>query len=589
MESALALRPMSGHAIRRAAAALLAAITMMALAPTAGSVSPAVSRGAQGFVSVIVQGVNGAPDARAAVEAIGGRVERNLKIIGGVSAIVPESGLRKLVSNPRVWQFTPNDKIDFEGQNGARGPAAWDPKRIQRIVRSDRLWAEGITGNGVSVALLDTGVYDHPDLAGRVVCGVDLTKEANGPAACQDTFGHGTFIAGLIAGNGAYSNGRYRGTAPQSRIVSVKAAPFDGSTDVSTILAGIQWVVAHRSEYGIRVLNLSLGSDSTQDYRLSPLNYAVEKAWNEGIVVVVSAGNSGPNLQTVLKPGDDPYVVTVGSSNDEDTYPVGDDRVPVFSSRGPTRTNGLAKPDLVSPGVHTTSLRSPGSAIDQKFGATAAVDGMYFKGTGTSMSTGSVSGIVAQMLQRHPGLTPNEVKYRLLETARTIADIDPNSVGQGIVDAYGATNNSLTGVANQGLEPSSGLGSLGLDRGSIDLEVVAPTGQIALTGDFKAQTNPAQISLSNPAGLLPWVALDYTSTGWDATTWKATTWKTDAWAATTWKATTWKDTSWDATTWKGTLWENADWDATTWKTMDWDATTWKATTWKSHWYAVAWD
>jgi serine protease AprX len=554
---------------------------LLALAPAA----PAVSRDAQRFVNVIVQGINGAPDARAAVKAVGGSIERNLPIINGVSARVPSDSISRLSANPRVWQLSPNEAIAFEG----RGPNANDSKRIQKVVRSDKLWSEGVTGNGVTVALIDTGVYNHPDLAGRVVCGADFSHEVGTAAECQDTFGHGTFIAGLIAGNGASSNSKYRGAAPQANIVSVKAAGFDGSTDASTILASIQWVVAHKDEFGIRALNLSLGSDSAQDYRLSPLNYAVEKAWQAGIVVVVSSGNSGPDAQTVMKPGDDPYVITVGASDDKDTTSINDDRVPVFSSRGPTAANGLAKPDVVSPGVHTTSLRSPGSAIDQEYGSTAVVDGNYFKGTGTSMSTGTVTGVVAQMLQRRPTLTNDDVKYRLKETARQIADTNPDLVGDGLIDAYAAANNTVLGISTQNYQNSSGLGSLALDRGTLDVQFASPLGQIDAAGEVKAQTDPSQVNPSNPLGLLPFVAADYKLTGWDPASWEGTTWKTEDWTGTTWKGTTWKATVWDGTTWKGTTWKNEDWQGTTWKDADWEGTTWKGTTWKSAWYAAQWD
>jgi serine protease AprX len=575
---------MSGQSIRKAAAAFLASLMLLALTPATGS-SSAVQREAERFVSVIVQAIHGAPEARAVVESTGGQVQQDLPIINGVSAVVRADQLALLRENPRVWQVSPNDAIGFEG----RGPAAEDSKRIQKVVRSDKLWSEGITGAGSTVALIDTGVYNHPDLAGRVVCGADFSHEAGTPAECQDTFGHGTFMAGLIAGNGASSNGKYKGTAPQANIVSVKAAGFDGSTDVSTILASIQWVVAHKDQYGIDALNLSLGSDSTQSYQLSPLNFAVEKAWQSGIVVVVSAGNSGPDSETVMKPGDDPYVITVGASNDEDTLTVNDDRVPVFSSRGPTAADGLQKPDIVSPGVHTTSLRSPGSAIDQAYGATAVVDDNYFKGTGTSMSTATVSGVVAQMLQRHPALTPDQVKYRLMATARPIADTDPTAVGAGLINAETSVKNLIAGVANQGLTPGTGLGSLQLDRGTLDIQFATPLVQVDAIGEVKAQTDPTEVSPTNPLGLLPFVAADYKLTGWDAASWDGTTWKTEDWTGTTWKGTTWKATVWDGTTWKGTTWKNDDWTGTTWKDADWDGTTWKGTTWKSAWYAAQWD
>ena len=565
-------------------AVVMASLLLLGLSPAA----PAVSEEANKMVSVIVQGVTSSTQAREAVESVGGEVTRDLSIVNGVSADVPAGALDLLEANSSIFQVSPNEKVGFHGD--ADGSAI--THRIQKVVRATKAWSEGITGRGVTVGLLDTGVYaDHPDLAGRVVCGADLTAEANTAADCADTFGHGTFMAGLIAGNGASSNGKYKGAAPEARIVSVKASGYDGSTDVSTILAGIQWFVANKDAYGIRVLNLSLGSDSSQTYKLSPMNYAVERAWDAGIAVVVSSGNSGPDSQTVMKPGDDPFVITVGSSNDEGSVNVGDDMVPVFSSRGPTRVDGLAKPDVVSPGVHTISLRSPGSAIDNNYGETSSVDGMYFRGTGTSMSTATVSGAVAQMLQRNPGLTPDEVKMRLKKTARPIAESDPYKTGAGIIDAYAAATATVTGVATQTHPRSTGLGSLALDRGSINIEVETEIGQIALTGEFLPQTDPTQISATNPAGLFPFVALTFTQDGWSAAQWRAAQWRAAQWRGTAWEAAQWRATEWDpqAAQWRAAQWRNEDWDAAQWRGVDWDAAQWRAAQWRSHWYAVAWD
>jgi serine protease AprX len=277
-------------------------------------------------------------------------------------------------------------------------------------------------------------------------------------------------------------------------------------------------------------------------------------------------------------------VITVGASNDEGSVNFRDDRVPSFSSLGPTRADGLTKPDVVSPGVHTVSLRSPGSAIDNNYGSTARVDGSYFRGTGTSMSTGTVSGAVAQMLQRNPGFSPDDVKYRLKATARDISDTDPNKAGAGLIDAYAATNAVVPGVSTQVYPRSTGLGSLALDRGGIDLEVVTPLGQIALLGEFTAQTDPSKVSATNPAGLFPYIGLTFTQSGWEGTAWKGTAWKDEDWAGTAWKGTAWKATVWDGTAWKGTAWKNSDWEGTAWK-----GTAWKGTAWKSAWYAVAWE
>jgi serine protease AprX len=267
----------------------------------------------------------------------------------------------------------------------------------------------------------------------------------------------------------------------------------------------------------------------------------------------------------------------------------GDDLVPAFSSRGPTRANGLAKPDVVSPGVHTVSLRSPGSAIDQRYGASAAVDGLYFKGTGTSMATATVTGIVAQLLEDEPGLTPDQVKHRLTSTARAIAETGRMNAGAGLVDAYGAVTSTSTAAANQGLAHSTGLGLLEGDRGSAGVEVVTPIGQVFLQGELIAQTDPDEVSVTNPAGLVPWAGATWKTEGWDAGSWAGATWKSGDWAGATWKGATWKATVWDGATWKGATWKNADWDGATWKNAEWDGATWKASSWQTRMYAAAWE
>lgn len=567
--------------------ALLTSLLVVSLLGTSAQIAVPASAGNVPTRAVIVTAPSAA-EAERLVEHLGGRVDRRLPIVDGVAARMHAHDIDRLLRLPGI-SVSPNEKVSFQGT-----AANEIGHRIQKVVRSDKLWEQGVDGSGVTVALLDTGVHAaHPDLQGplgsRVVHCEDLSHESGTQAHCADTFGHGTFMAGLIAGNGASSDGRFVGAAPQAKIVSVKAAGFDGSTDISTILAGIQWVVAHRDVYDISALNLSLGSDSSQDYRLSPLNFAVERAWSEGIVVVVSAGNSGPGSSTVMKPGDDPYVVTVGASNDEGSMTISDDRVPVFSSRGPTRSNGMAKPDVVSPGVHTVSLRSPGSAIDQQFGADARVGSQYFKGTGTSMATATVTGVVAQILELQPQLSPDQVKFRLLETARPIAETDPFAAGRGLIDAYAAATSASTGAANQGLQGSNGLGTLQADRGSYGVDVQTPLGSVELLGEYTAQLDPAGPSLDNPAGLSIFSSLTYTTTGWDPLTWDGTNWKTDDWTGTNWKGTNWKATVWDGTNWKGTNWKNDDWMGTNWKDADWDGTNWKATNWQSAWYAAAWD
>ena len=272
------------------------------------------------------------------------------------------------------------------------------------------LAATGIDGRAVTVAVLDTGISAKQDYAGRVVGGIDLSGEGS---PYKDNFGHGTFIAGLVAGNGASSNGAYAGEAPGANLVSIKVAGASGTTSVSTVISGIDWAIKQRDRLGIKVLNMSLGADPTESTTTSPLNAAVERAWAAGITVVVSAGNYGPGNGSISKPGDDPLVVTVGATDEVATIPTSDDAITSFSSVGPTWTDGWFKPDLVAPGRTVVSLRVPGSTIDSSH-PEGRVGSNNFKGSGTSFSAAITSGAAALIYQANPGSTPDDIKGRLL-------------------------------------------------------------------------------------------------------------------------------------------------------------------------------
>jgi serine protease AprX len=578
--------------LKRAVALLFLLCVALPGLPAAGAAP------AEHLVSVIVQGFSPAA-IDDAVESVGGTIEQQLPIVGGAEARVPSSSIPTLESKPGIIHVSNDGKIEFLG-----GPSTLDSKRIQKVVNSDDLWNEGIKGNGVTVAVLDTGIYaGHPDLAGRVIHCEDLSQERNTAGHCADTYGHGTFMAGLIAGNGSSSQGKYKGAAPEANLVAIKVAGYDGSTDVSNILAGIQWAVSFKDTYDIGVLNLSLGTNSSQDYRVSPLNHAVERAWNAGIAVVVSSGNTGPDGRTIMKPGDDPFVITVGASSDMGTSTITDDVVAGFSGRGPTRANGLTKPDIVSPGVHTISLRSPGSAVDSKY-PDSRVDGMYFRGSGTSMATATVSGVVAQMLQAHPSLSPNQLKKRLTHTARPLTGSGPNDAGSGLIDAYGSVRADVPGSSNLDLLASTGLGSLELDRGTLHLDVQTGIGPLLLQGEFVAQTDPSQIDLTNPAGLVPWngsnwsgsnwsgsnwSGSNWSGSNWSGSNWSGSNWSATAWTGSNWSGSNWSNVTWDASNWSGSNWSEADWNASNWSGSNWSGSNWSGSNWSGAWYAVAWD
>jgi serine protease AprX len=411
-----------------------------------------------------------------------------------------------------------------------------------RAVNADNVWASGQTGAGVTVALVDTGIANVPDLSGRIVqvntglLGLQTAPCVNfsGESNCNDSYGHGTFIAGIIGGSGASSAGAYTGIAPGAKLVSVKIAGANGATDVSNVLAAIQWVVSFKNTYNIKVMNLSLGSDGTQTYRTDPFDYAVERAWQAGITVVVSAGNAGPNPQTISKPADDPFVVTVGATDDQATPGLGDDTVPDFSARGPTAADGINKPDVVAPGGHIISLRSPGSTVDTMF--PNYVSTYYRKGSGTSMSAGVVTGSVALLLQAHPTWTPDRVKYALTSTANDAVGTDPNTVGAGEVDVQAATNASA-GLANQGIEPGNGTGSLDLSRGTVQVSEDDPLAP-ALSGLTTGQ-------------LLLFSQLIYLTGSWNPVTWYGGQWQGGQWHGGQWHEYDFSGGQWHGGQWHG--------------------------------------
>ncbi|HVF76184.1 MAG TPA: S8 family serine peptidase [Acidimicrobiales bacterium] len=510
---------------------------------------------------IIVQKHAGtAGDPERTVHDLGGQVTRDLPLVNGFSATVPTDAVPALADDPSVRAISLDRRMQPQGESSSGVKSVF-----AKVVGSDDMDQAGHRGAGVTVALIDTGVADVPDLAGRVLPvtdditgAVSACQNLSGEAGCADSYGHGTFIAGLIAGNGASSGGRWKGAAPEANLVSVKIAGRDGSADVSGVIAGIQWVVSFKDRYNIRVLNLSLGTDSTQSYKVDPLNYAVERAWDAGIVVVVSASNRGPAAGTIAKPGDDPLVVTVGATDDRGTPGLGDDLVPDFTSRGPTAADGLAKPDVTAPGAHVVSLRAPGSEVDTRF--PNYVDGAYRQGSGTSMAAGVVSGVVASMLSAQPAMTPDRAKYALMSTARRAASDDANTVGAGTVDAYEAAFSAPAGVANVGVVRSSGLGSLDASRGTVRIQAGDPL-RTVVEGTLTAQ-------------LLLWDPVAFTGSSWYGSSWYGSSWYGSSWYGSSWYGSSWYGSSWYGSSWYGSSWYGSSWYGSSWYGSSWYGSSW---------------
>jgi serine protease AprX len=330
-------------------------------------------------------------------------------------------------------------------------------------VQANRAWYRA-TGRGVGVAVIDTGIagdlvdFQTPGWQGSRVIASAVTNPCATDA--NDHYGHGTHVAGLIAGNSLlYPTdqqifGKYMGVAPRANLVSVKVSDDDGNTTVLDVIYGIQFAVDNKTAYNIRVINLSLSSAAAESYTTDPLDAAVEQAWNSGITVVAAAGNEAlTNDGVTFSPANDPWVITVGALDDKGTMTRLDDTLAPWSSRGLTQ-DGVHKPEVLAPGVGLVSTLAPNSDFAHICPA-CIVDGRYFRAGGTSMATGVVSGAAALLIEAHPNWTPAQVKGALQATL-----VDVPGAG-GVIDANAALDANASAtvnlVPNTLIDPTSGL------------------------------------------------------------------------------------------------------------------------------------
>ncbi|WNB87183.1 S8 family serine peptidase [Cellulomonas sp. ATA003] len=455
--------------------------------------------------------------------------------------------------------------------------------------RKDRA-GRAITGQGVTVAVLDSGVEEVPGLAGKTVQGPDLSLESGGDGLADDTYGHGTHMAGIIAARddvpvdrrtGAPRStdpGAQLGVAPDAQVLALKLAATDGSTDVSQVIAALDWVAQHQDDNGmdVRVVNLSFGTDSVQPYQIDPLAAAAEHAWRSGLVVVVSGGNDGEDAGALSNPAIDPYVIAVGAS-DPNGAATGWSAPSVadFSSRGTDERHV----DLVAPGASIVSLRAPDSFVDTEHpeGRVAGDDtGRLFRGSGTSQAAAVVSGAAALVLQANPALTPDGVKHALVSTARPLAGEAAVDAGAGQVDISAAVRAAEKVKAHgapvvQTWPQASGLGSLDAARGGSRL-VDPGTGDV-LVGEidvFGAPWDPTA-----------WAQASSSGTAWDGGEWMRARWSGDAWTSDGWARARWSDASWDRARWSRARWSDASWDRARWSRARWSDASWERARWSS--------
>jgi serine protease AprX len=498
--------------------------------------------------------VGGAADA---VEGVGGTVGTPLPLVDGFVAEVPAAAVPAVAADPAVRAVSADDPVHFEELSyDATTTASNYPKTSGAAAG----WSAGRYGQGVGVAIIDTGVSQMNDFAGRLVHGPDLSGEGR----VVDSYGHGTVMAGIIGGSGADSatnpNGKYAGVAPKSTLVAVKVAGRNGAADVSTMLQAMHWVAAYKDQFNIRVLNLSWGTKSTQDPSVDPLNYAVQRLWDLGIVVVTAAGNSGPQAGTITKPGDDPVVLSVGAFDDKQNLDPGDDSIPAWSSRGPTAA-GLTKPDLVAPGRTLIATRSYGSDVEVE-NPKALIAPSYIKGSGTSEAAAVVSGLAAQLLEARPDLTPDQVKAVLKGSAAPIPGLAQTFQGVGrvsLANALAAPTPSTTQVRT-----ANGRGSIEASRGGMNV-----------TADCNGDGTPELIQGE----------IDIRCEVWDGGAWTGGAWTGSAWTGSAWTGAAWTGSAWTGGAWTGSAWTGSAWTGGAWTGSAWTGSAWTGSAWTTAEYA----
>lgn len=449
---------------------------------------------------------------------------------------------------------------------GTYDPRAFDGSMnsVTGQIGAKAYWDLGFNGKGVDIALIDTGVTAVPGLAipGKVVDGPDLSFDGSrADLRHRDGFGHGTHLAGIIAGRDssapAYPGDKdtqvhFVGVAPGARIVNMRAGDGNGAVDVSQVIAAIDWVVEHRNTDGlnIRVLTLAYGTDSKQSSLVDPLSAAVERAWKAGIVVVVAAGNDG-NAAPLRNPATNKYVISVGALDGLRTNGASAQPIPDFTPCAGSRTV-----DLIAPGGSIVSLRVPGSHADRN-APQARVAERFFLGSGTSQAAAVVAGAAALIVEQRPNATPDEIKNVLVSTSASIRKASQACQGAGVVNMWAARYGSR-GLPQTHLK-ATGVGSLELARGSDHLEM----GGIPLVGekDVFGKTFDSAV----------WASL--------GTRWNGGTWNGSEWTGVSWSGLSWSGVSWSGLSWSGVSWSGLSWSGVSWSGVSWSGGTWSGKAW----------
>ena len=446
----------------------------------------ALARDPQASLHVLVFGRS----ASDAVSDAGGTPRGGSGAIAG--ATIPAADLAKLADGDGVAYVM----LDLPVlPTAAADTAAVAPMPFAQLVGAPAAWRRGLSGKGVGIAVIDSGVTPTTALAGRRLVQVRLDGREG---ALDDSFGHGTFVAGIAAGGDA----DHRGVAPGAAVYAVNVARGDG-VYTSDVLAGLEWVLANHARRHIRVVTLSLQETAPSSYRANPLDTVVEQLWRAGVVVVASAGNLGPGA-ALFAPANDPFVVSVGAL---DT----DGRPAAFSTSG-TTPDGFAKPELLAPGRHIVSTLPTGTTLASQAPAANLVAPGYAMMSGTSMSAPQVAAAAAILLQQHPSWKPDQVKWVLVRTSWPLAAGSAGSLDVARAVAFPGR----PGSANRGREPAT----FGLRRSTATLR--------RLRDEEMPEGSPT-----------------FDDTGWSNAGWSNAGWANAGWANAGWSNAGWANVGWN--------------------------------------------
>jgi serine protease AprX len=482
---------------------------------------------------VIVQGILGESSRKVEnrVKGVGGGVKKRFRSVTGVAARVPGSAILGLAKNPHVLSVTRDARVKLASySSGQQWPY---------VMELSKFW-DGIKSGlkSPTIAIVDSGIEkSRSDFGGRVVADVTMTSLA--PNSPGDGRGHGTFVAGIAAGQ----QSNYTGGAPNAKIVSIDVMDDSGMAMTSDVIAAADWILRNKDTYGIRIANFSLHAGVASSFMFDPLDKAVEKLWFNGVVVVASAGNYGVNGQpsgVPTPPGNDPFIITVGAADIGGTMGLSDDLAAPWSAYGYT-LDGFAKPDVGAPGRYIVGPVPATSTLVEERPANV-VSGGYMRLSGTSFSAPAVTAAAAYVLAVNPTWTPDQVKGALMVSAAAPPNAAPLSVGVGEVKAAKAAS-----VANP---PNP---NLALNR--------------FLTMDASGAPGPAFDAAR-------WASTAMSDASWASASWASASWASASWSAASWASASWASASWASASWASAAFADASWASASWASASWASASW---------------